>query len=398
MLLGQTTAKFRGLQCGLVCAVRLAVFACVSLSLLSGCTSLPASGPSSKAILAGQASSKPDSLYNIVDITPAAVVAANYQAEGESKGHFASLPKAHHGAIGIGDNVAITIFEATSGGLFTSASGSNALHVVLPAQAVDRSGLISVPYAGSIRAAGRSPIQVQKTIENRLANRAIDPQAMVTVISNASNLVTVTGDVAQSARVPLSGNGERMLDAVAMAGGPKSPAFETFVKITRSGKSSEMLLQHLVDSPKDNIVLEAGDQIFVERRPQSFTVLGASVSNDILDFKSANVSLAEAMAQAGGLDDRRADPSGVFLFRFEASSILQELGVARDPGNTTEPVVYRLDLRDPASLLLAQRFPVRNRDVLYLANSPSTELGKFLQLIGAGVGIAANSTTVSSRF
>ncbi len=345
----------------------------------------------------GQASSKPDSIYSIVDITPAAVVATNQRAEGEKAGQFAGLPKAHHGAIGAGDSVAITIFEASSGGLFTGAGGSNALHVVLPAQAVDRSGLISVPFAGSIRAAGRSPIQVQKTIESRLANRAIDPQAIVTVVSNASNLATVTGDVGQSARVPLSGNGERVLDAIAMAGGPKSPAFETAVKITRGGKSSEMLLQHLVDSPKDNIVVEAGDQIFVERRPQSFTVLGASVSNDILEFKSASVSLAEAMAQAGGLDDRRADPSGVFVFRFEATEVLQELGVAADPGNRTEPVVYRLDLRDPASLLIAQRFSVRDRDVLYLANSPSTELSKFLQLIGTGVGIAANTSTVSSR-
>jgi polysaccharide export outer membrane protein len=52
------------------------------------------------------------------------------------------------------------------------------------------------------------------------------------------------------------------------------------------------------------------------------------------------------------------------------------------------PIVYRIDMTDPQSYLVTQSFPVRNKDVLYLARHPTTDLVKFIQIIRGPVALA----------
>jgi polysaccharide export outer membrane protein len=257
--------------------------------------------------------------------------------------------------------------------------------------------MISVPYAGTISAAGRSPLQVQRTIEKRLASKAIEPQAIVSVTANQSRLATVSGEIQQGGRIPLSNIGERVLDAIALSGGPRGAAYETRVKLTRGGRSADMLLQRLINSPSDNIPLQPGDQIFLYKKSQKFAVLGATTTNSEIDFESDSLTLAEAIARAGGLDDKRADPAGVFVFRFEDANIHPKISHSSAREGEPYPVVYRLDMKQPTSLLSAQRFPVRDKDVLYFANSPSTELSKFLQLLGSSVSSTGGTITVAAK-
>jgi polysaccharide biosynthesis/export protein len=363
--------------------------------ILAACSGLPSSGPTSKQILQASAPASTPSPYPVVDIDPhVADVVARFGGRGSS-GRFSRLALTGSRGIGVGDSVAVTIFEASTGGLFapqTDADTGGAPRLNLPVQTVDRTGTISVPYAGSIQAAGRSPLQVQKAIEARLAKRAIEPQAIVTVVSNESRLVTVTGDVEKGGRVPLNGGGERVLDAVAVSGGARGAPHDAYVKLTRGGKSEDMLLQMLVNSPRDNVRLQAGDQIFVYQRPQKFVALGASTTNTEVDFAAERITLAEAIARAGGLDDRRADPAGVFIFRYEDAKAYAALLGEAAPG-ARQPIVYRLNLKQPNSLLAAQRFFIRDKDVVYFANSPSTELSKFLALIGSGIGVTSSGAT-----
>jgi polysaccharide export outer membrane protein len=44
-------------------------------------------------------------------------------------------------------------------------------------------------------------------------------------------------------------------------------------------------------------------------------------------------------------------------------------------------VVYRVDLKDPASLFNVQNFKIENKDVLYVSNAPVTEMQKFLNVL-----------------
>jgi polysaccharide export outer membrane protein len=61
---------------------------------------------------------------------------------------------------GIGDILGVTIFEAASGGLFIPSEGGvrPGNFVTIPTRDVDIHGNISIPYAGSIRASGRTQV------------------------------------------------------------------------------------------------------------------------------------------------------------------------------------------------------------------------------------------------
>src|SRR5262249_49713130 len=79
--------------------------------------------------------------------------------------------------------------ELPSVGVPEATPGRNA--TVIADQRVEADGSISVPYAGRIPAAGRTAEEGQKTIEAGLAEKALQPQALVIVQKTAANTVTV---------------------------------------------------------------------------------------------------------------------------------------------------------------------------------------------------------------
>src|SRR5439155_8824223 len=80
----------------------------------------------------------------------------------------------------------------------------------IPDQEVGADGAISVPYAGRIPAAGRLPAEVQQAIEDRLAEKALGPQALVIVKKSAANTVTVL--LNESGQVSSAGFGETSIE------------------------------------------------------------------------------------------------------------------------------------------------------------------------------------------
>ena len=124
---------------------------------------------------------------------------------------------------GIGDIVSVTIFEASSGGLFIPAEAGvrPGNFINIPTQAVDVNGNISIPYGGAIRARGRTQVELQQAIVDALKDRAIEPQAIVSIADQRTSLITLLGDVARPSRIPAQLTPERILDAISRAGGPQ---------------------------------------------------------------------------------------------------------------------------------------------------------------------------------
>jgi len=94
-------------------------------------------------------------------------------------------------------------------------------------------------------------------------------------------------------------------------------------------------------------------------------------------FAAWRLSLAEAMAKAGGLNDNLADPASVFLYRGETREVAEQLGIdcSRFTGPII-PVIYNLNLRDPAGYFLATEFEMRNKDVIFASNAHAVESTK----------------------
>src|SRR5947209_5514686 len=369
----------------------IAVIGVLAGMMVAGCSSLPTAGPTASDVK-NQEIKDSEVRFDLVDIDDN-VVAALLASRGENfHTRFKKYGRPPQPRIGVGDSVVVSIWEAAGGGLFgaspTDHVSAGSRSVTIPEQMVGRDGGISVPFADRVPAAGRLPVEVQKTIEQRLAEKAIEPQVIVTVTRSLSNSVTVAGEVVAGARVPLSAKGDRLLDLIAVAGGARSPVYETFVRLSRAGVTATIPMEALVSDPAENIYAQPGDVLTLVRLPQSFTVFGATGSNMQVPFTAERMTLVEALAKSGGLQDMRSDPAGVFLFRFEPSKVVGALGrpqLGTGPEGSS-PVVYRLDLSDAKSYFLAQRFPIQDKDIIYVANAELNELQKFFSLLNTLTG------------
>lgn len=384
-------------------------FASLSLLLpvlvLSGCAStaewLPSSGPSKAAVQ--EEAQKPNSNIHLFSIND---VVLHQLQEARKHTSFAALFPDKLGSsylVGAGDVLAVSLWEAPPATLFTSgaaiAMGGNATTqlVTFPEQMVSARGDIEIPFAGSIHVAGLTPTEIQKIIERRLKNKAHDPQVLVRVANNATSTVTVVGDVGQSLRMPLTAKGERLLDALAAAGGVRQSVNKETIQLARQGHVLSMPLERVLQEPSQNVQLEPGDVLTVLNQPLKLTVLGATTQNKELDFESQGISLAQALARVGGLNDNLADAGGVFVFRFETPQAMGDL--AKNLPTTAEgklPVVFELNLRQPAALLLAQNFKMHNQDVLYVSNAPAAELQKFLNLLTTSIYSISSLKTIGN--
>jgi polysaccharide export outer membrane protein len=309
---------------------------------------------------------------------------------GGGKGGPPTLP------LGVGDIVTVSIFEAQSGGLFIPADAGSrpGNFITLPEQTIDRSGTISVPYAGRVQAAGRSVDAVQQEIEDLLANRAIEPQIVITTIKSRSSQVAVLGDVRSPAKFELSPAGDRVLDMISQAGGLSAPGIETYVTLQRRGRTATVLYDYLSDTPSENIYVSPGDTIFVNRERRTYLAFGATGLSGRFDFEESGLTLGEALGKAGGLLDGRADPARVMLYRVVPKPMLAKLGV--DTGKFTSdevPVIFRANLRDPAAFFAVQKFAMSDKDIVYVSNSDSVELLKFLNIVNS---VSATASGVSS--
>lgn len=355
---------------------------------------MPAAGPTSEDIetattVGPESTSYVDKNYVVVDLNNDVVrVLASFHPDGLR--HFsatkASLPKSR---IGVGDILAVQIWEAGEGGLFSSTAGGKS--VSIPSVVVDRTGKISLPYAGEIPVVDMTPRQVQDRIIKGLSDRAIQPQAIVNIVKNESNTVILNGDVAKPGRYPLSIKGDRLLDLVADAGGAKEAASETYVTFIRGNKRGSQLLQAVVDNEDDNVFIQAGDQIYLSHEPRRYSVFGAVARPGVYPFGSMTVNLLEGVAAAGGLIDERADGTGLFVFRHEPRHVVDAVAPGHGgPEGAVVPVVYRVNMREPAAYFFAKAMMLQDKDVLYVANARSVEVGKVLSLIQMGTRTVGN--------
>lgn len=302
-----------------------------------------------------------------------------------------------------GDIIEITVWETPPAMLFGSivldpTSGpATSRAISMPEQMVAPDGMITMPFAGRVSVKGRTTQEVENEIVNRLYGKANQPQVLVRVTRNNTSNVTIVGDVNNSTLMPLTPKGERLLDALAAGGGVKQQISHMAVQLSRNSVSVRMPLDLVIRDNLQNIVLAPGDVITALYLPQSFMILGAASKNEEIQFEIQGITLAQALARAGGLTDNRSDARGVFIFRFESTDIMQDYSSARANLSLKGmvPVVYQVNLRNPAAFFVTQNFPIQDHDVIYVANSPEAEFNKFIRLV---MSVASPGVTLNRVF
>lgn len=356
------------------------VGATLTLLALGGCANLPTSGPTVDAINAAQ---RKNADFGIVEIDPAVLAGLSAPA-GAGPSGLAGLDTAGSAdLLGPGDVLQVSIYEIGPA-LFaarTGLTGANPMAApsgaaeTLPPIVLGHDGTISLPWIGRLTAAGKTPDALAAEITRALRGKSQNPQVVVTLRENVANTVVVMGEVRKPGRLPLSLAGERLLDAVAMAGGPSNPLQDSVVQLNRDGRSASAPLAVIAAGSPDDVPLRSRDRIAVLYQPRTFTVFGATGKVSELPFQSPRVSLAEAIARAGGPSDQQADASAVFVFRYQPSA------ADGTPMAGSRPMAYRLDLLKAQSYFLAQGFEMRPRDVIYVANARSNQQTKLIQIL-----------------
>jgi polysaccharide biosynthesis/export protein len=349
----------------------------------AGCIITPGSGPLATDVRSASEGFEPATLpYALVKLTPQVVEVLGRHTPRLSSA-FSDRAPAKAFRFGVGDMVSITIFESAAGGLFTSDAGVRAGNfVTVPNQAVDERGYIAVPYAGTIRALGRTPSEIRDEVTDKLKGRALEPQVVVAVAEQNTSLVSVLGDVRSAGRFRASPSPERVIDSIARAGGPVTQGYDMWVSLERRGHRASVPFGALMYEPSNNIFVLPNDVIYLYSQPQTFVAFGASGLQGQFKFDAWRISLAEAVGKQGGMNDGLADPSSVFLYRGETREVATEMGVdCRPYKGPIIPIIYLINFRDPSGYFLAQTFEMRNKDVIYTSNSVTVETTKFLTFV-----------------
>ena len=363
----------------------------------AGCSIMPSSGPQDFSVKSGVTASGPQ--YGLVKLNPSVIDILKEYGPGALAGTFPDKSRPKDITFGIGDTVSVTIFEAAAGGLFIPAEAGvrPGNFVQLPNQNVDIYGNLTVPYAGAIKAAGRTPSQIQQDIVKAIGNRAIEPQAIVALITQNTSLISVLGEVNTPSRLVGNAAGERVLDLISRAGGLKDQGYESWVTLERGNKRATVPFGALVYQPDNNVWVHPGDTIYVYREPQVFLAFGASGQQGQFPFNMWKISMTQAIAISGGLLDLQAEPAGVYVYRREPRELAERIGV--DCSKFTGPlvpVVYNVNFRDPAGYFLATKFEMRDKDVLFAANAATVDTAKVFQLINQIVTPAENAAFAAS--
>jgi polysaccharide export outer membrane protein len=359
------------------------------LGALAACSAAPGSGPRTGDIeRAGR------DRFVLVDIGPATVraVRARLALPGAEGAVALPAPRAA-GMVGPGDLLHVTIWEPNPNGTSLSADKAN----LQTTTRVGADGTIGVPYAGRIAATGRSPAQIEAAIAAKLAHESPGAQVAVLVTEDVTNAVIVQGDVARPGRYAVVPRSSGLLDLLAMAGGPVTPNRQALVRVTRGGSSVTRTLSSIVRSRALEGDLAPGDRILVEPRRNYFFAFGAVASPGEQPYDADDITLARTLARLGGLNDNRADPACVFIYRRQEPELTREVAAVsaqQDPGS----VIYRLNLRDPGGFFLAQQFPVLPDDLVYVSDSPIAEAAKVFQVITGVSGLGAVPRNLGAQY
>lgn len=343
--------------------------------LLAGCGSLlSGTGPYRDSIVSSPETA--DLPYKLIDLKADNIGAYARRPEATASSDVSSIASTTAIRLVPGDMVKVMISDSAEGGVFAPLIAGG---TVFDNIRVAPDGTISLPYVGTLAVGGKTTRQVDEAIRNRLrGSAATDPQAHTEMTGDLSGSVLVAGAVNAPGRFSSLQGPLTILDVVSMAGGPTAEPHLINV-IVRNGKSVYTINYNDVLSGRNRPVAPRSE-VVLERDRQRFVAMGAVREPGLMDFPSPEPSLLEVLGAVGGLDEAKADPRGVFVFRVNPNPL---------PGEP-ETEVFQLNMRNPESIFLARAFQVMPEDAIYVTNAAVYEWQKIISPIVQTLVLGSN--------
>ncbi len=254
-----------------------------------------------------------------------------------------------------------------------SAVSSGGVASVPLGRTINEDGTLFFPLVGALPATGLTVPEFRVALTKALTKYIKDPQVDVDVAAFRSQRVFMAGEVKAPGVVPITDIALKITDALAAVGGTTPDADLGVVQLTRAAQSFTIDLNRLYfgGDLALNLTLQHGDVLTVpDRQARKVFLLGEVMQPKSYVLRRGRVSLAEVLADAGGPNPLSANAGEVFVMRLDA---------------TGKPLVFQLDAREPVAMLLADRFDVRSRDLVYINPTSMTQtiriLNQYLPLL-----------------
>jgi polysaccharide export outer membrane protein len=215
---------------------------------------------------------------------------------------------------------------------------------------ISASGMISYYLIGDMDASGLTAFQLRDRLQAKLAQYIKAPEVYVEILEHRSHKVFVLGQV-KNPGVYRMKNDFSLLEAVSESGGITRDAYLDGAYVVREGKVLIVNFYELIEkgNMNENIPLLKGDVIYVpDNRDHKVFVLG-EVRNQAAIPMRAQLTLIEAVAEAGGFT-QDAKKDSIVIMR----------------GNLSEPEVMQINAED---LNVAASIPLKRGDIVYVASS-----------------------------
>ncbi|WP_346795502.1 polysaccharide export protein [Halomonas sp. Bachu 37] len=248
-------------------------------------------------------------------------------------------------------------------------------------------GTMFYPYVGRVKVEGMTLDEVRELLARRLSEVITDPQVEVGIAAFHSQKVYVSGAVENPGTLPLTIVPMTILDAISAVGGARDNANWHDVTLSRNGREEHISLYAMMrqGDMTQNRLLNNGDLLHVPTMEnQNVVVMGQVIRPGTIALGNERINLTDALGRAGGVNESRAEPSGIFVVR------------GNPPGSEKIATVYQLDIQDATRLLLGTRFPLQPQDVVYVTSAPVARWNTVISLLLPSVSLPGDVATVAS--
>ncbi|NLD68712.1 MAG: exopolysaccharide biosynthesis protein, partial [Limnobacter sp.] len=266
----------------------------------------------------------------------------------------------NHPDLNLPPNLAVTTITALSGAVQPASN-------VVPHRVVAHDGTLFFPLVGKIRAAGRTSLELRDELTRQLARLVKDPQVEVEVANFRSKRVFMVGELKTPGNLSITDVPLRIADAIGQAGGNTPNADLSAVTVTRGDRQFTVNLERMYyeGDMSRNLLLQHGDVVTVpDRRERKIFVMGEVMKPTSYILPRGRTTLAEAVSDAGGPNPLSSHAGQIFVLRADEQA--------------DRPLVFQLDARSPEALVLADRFVLQPRDIVYVDPTQLARAGRLI--------------------